>query len=64
MSVALSPWDLSNPVSKPWVVAVVVLVLILYPAPAQVVGVYADVMAVIAALGSTAAMYRNPRDCT
>lgn len=61
MSVTLDPGALSNPMPKPWVVGVIVIVLVLSPSVAQIADAYANTPAlasVVAALG-TAAAYRN-----
>ncbi|MFG2117793.1 hypothetical protein [Streptomyces sp. NPDC048710] len=50
MSVTLHPWSLSNPGLKPWVITVVVVVVIMWSAAADVVSAYADVLTLTAVL--------------
>lgn len=60
MSVAFPPTCVSNPMRKPWVTAIVI-VIVLVPAAAQVVSALVDAVALVALLGGvgTAAVYRN-----
>ncbi|MBW5483736.1 hypothetical protein [Streptomyces bambusae] len=65
MSVALPYRDLSNPMRKSWVIAVIV-VLVLFPASAQALSTFTDAVSCLVALGGagTAAAYRNHRNRT
>ncbi|MEU4043418.1 hypothetical protein ACK389_19850 [Streptomyces antibioticus] len=50
MSVTLTPWGLSNPILKPWVITVLVVIVITWSAVADVVSAYADVVALLTTL--------------
>ncbi|MER6114028.1 hypothetical protein [Streptomyces hirsutus] len=50
MSVTLTPWGLSNPGLKPWVITVLVVIVIAWDAAANVVSAYADVLALLTTL--------------
>lgn len=47
MSLTCGQGVLSNPVRRPWSIAVIVVVMILWPALGQLVGAYADACAVL-----------------
>jgi hypothetical protein len=47
MSVTLTPWGLSNPSLKPWVITVLVVIVITWGVAADVVSAYADVFALL-----------------
>jgi hypothetical protein len=59
MSVPLHQWRLSNPGLKPWVITVVVVVVITWSAAADVVSVYADVLALTTVLFAAPAQHRS-----
>ncbi|AKJ10544.1 hypothetical protein ABB07_11105 [Streptomyces incarnatus] len=50
MSVTLHPGELSNPDLKPWLITVVVVVVIVWSAAADVVRAYADVLTLMTVL--------------
>ena len=50
MSVTLTPWSMSNPRVKPGVITVLVIIVITWSVAADIVGAYADTLAVTAAL--------------
>ncbi|GHF42396.1 hypothetical protein GCM10010218_24420 [Streptomyces mashuensis] len=60
MSFACTPGELSNPVARPWVVTVIVIVLLGWPRAADVAGAYADAVALttFVAAGGAAARWR------
>ncbi len=62
---SLMPWvQESSPHRLSGSIAVIVIVLVLWPPAAELVGVYVNAVALIAALagGGTAVMYRNHRN--
>ncbi|GGU75877.1 hypothetical protein GCM10010275_07800 [Streptomyces litmocidini] len=63
MSVTLNPGALSNPMPKPWIVGVVIIVLVLSRPAAQIADAYASALALTSALAGlgTAATYRSHR---
>jgi hypothetical protein len=63
MSVTLNSGVLSNPMPKPWVVGVIVIVLVLSRSAAQMADAYASALALTSALAGlgTAAAYRSHR---
>ncbi|WP_328479516.1 hypothetical protein OHS71_12790 [Streptomyces sp. NBC_00377] len=50
MSVTLAPWGLSNPMLKPWVITVVIVVVITWGAAADVIGTVVGVLELMAML--------------
>ncbi|GAA3371005.1 hypothetical protein GCM10020367_19940 [Streptomyces sannanensis] len=50
MSVTRTPWGLSNPGLKPWVITVLVVIVIVWGVAADVVSAYADVLALLTTL--------------
>lgn len=62
VSVTVAPWGLSNPMPRPWVITVIVLVLIAWNPVGQIASAYADAVVVVgllAACGGTAAKCSN-----
>ncbi len=61
MSVTLNSGALSNPMPKPWIVGVVVIVLVLSRSAAQIADAYASALALTSALAGlgTAAAYSS-----
>lgn len=61
MSVTLIPGTLSNPMRRPWVVGVIVIVLVLSRPAAQIADAYTSALALTSALTGlcTAAAYRS-----
>lgn len=61
MSVTLKPGALSNPMLKPWVVGVIVIVLVVSRTATQIADAYASALALTSALAGlcTAAAYRS-----
>jgi hypothetical protein len=61
MSLSLALRDLSNPVVRPWLITVVIIVLVCCKTAANIASVYADATALVAGLlvSSTAAKYSN-----
>ncbi len=50
MSVTLTPWGVSNPRPKPWVVTILVVIVITWEVAADVVSAYADILGLLTAL--------------
>ncbi len=50
MSVSLTPWGLSNPASKPWVITVLVVIVLVWHGAADVVSAYTEVAALLTTL--------------
>ncbi|MBK3629918.1 hypothetical protein JHN59_34975 [Streptomyces sp. MBT49] len=50
MSVTLTPWGLSNPGLKPWVITVLVVIVVTWSAAADVVNAYINVVALLTTL--------------
>ncbi|UUU32405.1 hypothetical protein JIX56_22260 [Streptomyces sp. CA-210063] len=62
MSVTLTPQDLSNHKSQPWLIVVIVLVVIAWPSMGTAAAAYADAAALtslLIAVGGVGAQYRH-----
>lgn len=59
MSLTRAQWGLSNPVQKPWLITVIVIVMTVWPTLGNLVSTYVDAIAVVPLLAMICVQQRS-----